>query len=47
MSEEGHLQETLLGHFIDLNLTHTPDLFQVPDAEGAIDALSATARSTS
>ena len=29
MSEEGHLQETLLGHFIDLNLSQIPDLVQV------------------
>ena len=41
MSEEGHLQETLLSHFIDLNLTHSPDLVRVPGANEALELLDA------
>ena len=37
MSEEGHLQETLLGHFIDLKQSQVPDLIQVSDVEEAIE----------
>jgi hypothetical protein len=40
MSEEGHLEETLLGHFLDLNLGHTPDLVQRPDCEQALALLA-------
>ncbi len=32
MSEEGHLHESLLSQFIDLNVTNIPDLIQVPSA---------------
>ena len=39
MSEEGHLQETLLGHFIGLNLSQIPDLVQVASAAEALDRL--------
>jgi len=39
MSEEGQLHETLLSHFIDLNLTHTPDLMQVPSSAQALEVL--------
>ena len=35
MSEEGHLQETLLSQFLALNLTNFPDILQVPNAERA------------
>ena len=41
MSEEGHLQETLLSHFIDLHLANTPDLVQVPGASEALELLGA------
>lgn len=44
MSEEGHLQETLLSHFIDLHLTHSPDLVRVPDGEEALALLEAGER---
>ena len=40
MSEEGHLHETLLSHFIDLNRIHIPDLVQVPTAERALERLA-------
>jgi len=35
MSEEGHLHETLLSHFIDLNQSSIPDLVQVPNSAEA------------
>jgi CheY-like chemotaxis protein len=41
MSEEGQLHETLLSHFIDLNLSSVPDLVQVPNGEAALEALRA------
>ncbi len=40
MSEEGHLQESLLSQFIALNLSHFPDLIQVPGPEEALELLS-------
>jgi CheY-like chemotaxis protein len=40
MSEEGHLQETLLGHFIDLNLSQIPDLVQASSGAAALDRLA-------
>ena len=40
MSEEGHLQETLLGHFIDLNLSQIPDLVQVSSCTGVLERLA-------
>ncbi len=39
LSEEGQLQETLLGQFIDLNLLNVPDLTRVPDGDEAIERL--------
>jgi len=39
MSEEGHVQETLLSQFIELNLGQTPDLVQVPDGAAALEQL--------
>ena len=36
LSEEGQLQETLLGQFIDLNLLNVPDLTRVPDSVAAL-----------
>jgi CheY-like chemotaxis protein len=36
MSEEGHLHETLLSQFIDLNISHTPDLVRVPNRAEAL-----------
>jgi len=44
MSEEGHLHETLLSHFIDLNLGQTPDLVQVTRASEAHELLAADDR---
>ena len=44
LSEEGHLQETLLGHFIDLNLSQTPDLVQVSGGAEALELLAGDAR---
>ncbi|HEX9640411.1 MAG TPA: DUF5752 family protein, partial [Candidatus Krumholzibacteria bacterium] len=40
MSEEGHLQETLLGHFIDLNLSQIPDLVQASSSADALARLA-------
>ncbi|MFT4543240.1 MAG: CheY-like chemotaxis protein [Planctomycetota bacterium] len=40
MSEEGQLHETLLGHFIDLKQSHTPDLVQVSNTEQALKHLA-------
>ena len=40
MAEEGQLQETLLGHFLDLNVSQTPDLVQVSSAAAALSALA-------
>lgn len=39
MSEEGQLQETLLGHFLALNMSSFPDLLRVSDAEEAVQRL--------
>ncbi len=39
MSEEGHLQETLLSQFLDLNLANIPDLVHVESAEEAVELL--------
>lgn len=39
MSEEGHLPETLLGHFIDLNRSNIPDLIQVSNSQRALELL--------
>ena len=39
MSEEGHLQETLLGHFRDLNRKEIPDLLQVSSWNEALALL--------
>ncbi len=39
LSEEGQLQETLLGQFLALNISHFPDLFRVSNAEEAIELL--------
>ncbi len=39
MSEEGHLHETLLSQFIDLNLTSVPDLVQVKTGAEALECL--------
>lgn len=39
MSEEGHLQETLLSHFMDLNVSQIPDLIQVKSAGEALELL--------
>lgn len=41
MSEEGQLQETLLGQFLALNLSHFPDLVRVSNAAEAIQLLDA------
>jgi hypothetical protein len=43
MSEEGHLHETLLSHFIDLNQSSIPDLVQVPSSAEARALLDAGA----
>jgi len=40
MSEEGHLQDTLLGHFIDLHLNQIPDLVQVSSSAKALERLA-------
>ena len=37
ISEEGHLAEELLGHFIDVNRGHIPDLIQVSDGAAALE----------
>ncbi len=37
MSEEGHLHETLLSQFLDMNLSHTPDLVRVPSGAEALE----------
>ncbi|MBK8979407.1 MAG: histidine kinase [Planctomycetes bacterium] len=37
LSEEGRLQETLLSHFIDLNLIHVPDVTRVPSGVAALE----------
>ncbi len=39
MSEEGQLQETLLTHFLALNLSHFPDILRVPNGESALEML--------
>ena len=39
MSEEGHLHESLLSQFIDLNVTNIPDLIRVPSASEALELL--------
>ncbi|NRA97951.1 MAG: histidine kinase, partial [Planctomycetes bacterium] len=39
MSEEGHLQETLLSQFLALNLTHFPDILQASNSREALEAL--------
>lgn len=44
MSEEGHLHETLLSQFVELNLGQTPDLVQVTSASEALDLLAADDR---
>lgn len=36
MSEEGHLHETLLSQFVDLNISYTPDLVRVPSRADAL-----------
>ncbi|MCZ6597967.1 MAG: DUF5752 family protein [Planctomycetota bacterium] len=41
MSEEGHLQESLLSQFLALNLGHFPDLIQVSTAADAVEHLGA------
>ena len=40
MSEEGHLHESLLSQFIDLNVTNIPDLIRVPNATEALELLA-------
>lgn len=42
LSEEGQLQETLLGQFSDLNLVNTPDLTRVPDGTAALNRIQRT-----
>ena len=37
MSQEGHLQESLMGHFLDLELARTPDLVQVASEDEAVE----------
>ncbi|MEM7309199.1 MAG: PEP/pyruvate-binding domain-containing protein [Planctomycetota bacterium] len=39
LSEEGHLQETLLGQFLALNLTNFPDVLQVSTAAEAVELM--------
>jgi len=39
LSEEGRLHETLLGHFLDLNLSHFPDVSRVPSGAEALELL--------
>ncbi|MCB9915969.1 MAG: histidine kinase [Planctomycetes bacterium] len=40
MSEEGQLQETLLTHFLALNLSHFPDILRVPSGAEALALLA-------
>ncbi len=40
MSEEGHLQESLLSQFLELQLWHFPDLIRVSNLEEALESLS-------
>ncbi|MFT5287786.1 MAG: CheY-like chemotaxis protein [Planctomycetota bacterium] len=40
MSEEGHLHESLLSQFIDLNVTNIPDLVRVPSGGEALKLLA-------
>ena len=40
MSEEGQLQETLLTHFLALNLSHFPDILRVPTGAEALELLA-------
>ena len=42
LSEEGQLQETLLGQFADLNLVNIPDLTRVPDGAAALNRIQRT-----
>ena len=39
MSEEGQLQDTLLTHFLALNLSHFPDILRVPNGSEALALL--------
>jgi hypothetical protein len=41
MSEEGHLSEALLSHFIDLDRSSIPDVVRVANATGALELLEA------
>ncbi len=40
MSEEGHLHDTVLSQFLDLDLSHIPDLIQVPTGAAALAHLA-------
>ena len=44
LSEEGQLQETLLGHFIELNLSHAPNIIQASGAREALELLAEDSR---
>ena len=39
LSEEGHLQESLLSQFLALNLSHFPDIHQAADRAEALERL--------
>ena len=39
LAEEGNIQETLLSHFLELDIGNTPDLIQVPSTEEAVQLL--------
>lgn len=44
ISEEGQLPEELIGHFVDLDRSHTPDLIQVNDIAAALELLRSDER---